>query len=259
MKALYNRIGGSYDQTRKSDPFLVERLVYHLKPTVDEAYLDIGCGTGNYTSALCEKGGKWTGVDVSSEMLRQARQKSPQVAWVMASVSQLPFTDAKFAGGIATLTIHHWPDLALGFQELARVLKGDLVLFTSFPKQMQRYWLNHYFPIMMERSLSQMPTSKSLDHAIQKAGWSVKFEEKYFIKEDLKDRFLFSGKHQPSFYLDPTNRDGISSFRNLCPEEELNQGLKELERDLQSGDFNHVQEQYDNDQGDYMFIKAGIR
>jgi hypothetical protein len=46
---------------------------------------------------------------------------------------------------IGSLTIHHWTDLKSGFSKLNKVLKpnGRIVIFTSTPKQMIGYWLNH--------------------------------------------------------------------------------------------------------------------
>ncbi len=55
MQAKYDAIGTNYNQTRKADPYLTEQLLKHLNPTKEGVYLDIGCGTGNYTNALREK------------------------------------------------------------------------------------------------------------------------------------------------------------------------------------------------------------
>ena len=49
MDIKYNKIGTNYNQTRRADPFLTECLFKHLNPKTKGLYLDIGCGTGNYT------------------------------------------------------------------------------------------------------------------------------------------------------------------------------------------------------------------
>jgi ubiquinone/menaquinone biosynthesis C-methylase UbiE len=73
---LYDRIGTHYDVTRRADPFLVTRLIDHLQPEPAGTYLDIACGTGNYTVAVAQTGMRVHGIDQSSRMIVAARQKS---------------------------------------------------------------------------------------------------------------------------------------------------------------------------------------
>ena len=147
----YDRIGEGYDHTRQADPYLTERILELLGSPASGEFLDIGCGTGNYSVALSERGPRITGVDPSAKMLARAASKSNRVTWVAGSVEQLPFANQQFDGAMAILTTHHWSDLAQGFREIARVLvpASPFVLFTSTPEQMRRYWLCHYFPRMM--------------------------------------------------------------------------------------------------------------
>ena len=71
-----------------------------------------------------------------------------------------------------------------------------------------------------------------------------------------QDKFLYAGKHDPSFYLNPLIRSGISSFSALSNSSELENGLKSLENDVNSGAIGGVIESYNNDLGDYMFIRG---
>ena len=50
--ALYDKIGIGYDTTRRADPFILSRLLHYLAPVKGRLYLDVGCGTGNYTAAI---------------------------------------------------------------------------------------------------------------------------------------------------------------------------------------------------------------
>ena len=65
MEAIYDAIGTGYNSTRQADPYLTSRLLYFLKPQPGKLYLDIGCGTGNYTIALSNQGLNFTGVEPS--------------------------------------------------------------------------------------------------------------------------------------------------------------------------------------------------
>lgn len=76
------------------------------------------------------------------------------------------------------------------------------------------------------------------------------------MTNELCDWFLHAGKYRPEIYLDPVVRAGISSFARLDFEEEVEQGLAKLREDINSGDIKKVIQQYDNNLGDYLFIKA---
>ncbi|WP_046743133.1 class I SAM-dependent methyltransferase [Kordia zhangzhouensis] len=256
MKVTYDHIGKGYNMTRKADPFLLERLHYHLNPRQHGFYLDIGCGTGNYTAHLHNKETKFIGIDPSKEMLSVAKQNAPEIHWKLGSAENIPLNDTHVEGVIGTLTLHHWNDLEKGFAELYRVMKpyANVVFFTSTPKQMKGYWLNHYFPKMLEASIEQMPSLKNITEAMKAAGFTDLFTERYFIQPDLKDQFLYVGKHNPEMYLDENVRKGISSFVNLANQEEVQKGLEKLTQDIASGEIQRVIKDYENRHGDYLFL-----
>ncbi len=73
---VYDRIGAGYDVTRRADPYIAERLAHHLLLQNIGIYLDVACGTGNYTRVLAGRGRNWIGIDVSSRMIGLARAKT---------------------------------------------------------------------------------------------------------------------------------------------------------------------------------------
>ena len=258
MTVKYDRIGLNYNETRKADPYLTERLLHHLQPKPHRHYLDIGCGTGNYTVALYQQGLNITGVEPSETMLLEARAKTSTINWKQGRAEDIPTEDQSIDGITATFTLHHWTDLPKALKELKRVLKphGRVVILTSTPKQMAGYWLNHYFPQMLEDSMVQMPSYEKVAEALTGAGFTHLQTEAYHVREDLQDHFLYVGKHDPTLYLNEAVRHGISSFSDLANREEVAHGLARLEADLVSGEITKVQAQYANDLGDYLFVVA---
>ena len=146
--ALYDKIGIGYDTTRRADPFILSRLLHHLAPVKGRLYLDVGCGTGNYTAAISAAGVRMAGVDPSREMLARAREKSPALTLHNACAEALPFKGASFAGATCIFVHHHMDDPVAAFCEVHRVLGpgSRLVLFNSTVEQMRHYWLGEYFP-----------------------------------------------------------------------------------------------------------------
>jgi SAM-dependent methyltransferase len=254
----YEKIGAGYNLTRQADPFLVAKIESLLEIDPQSHYLDLACGTGNYTIALADRGGIWTGIDHSATMIEAAALRSLRVNWQIADAAKIPFDNESFDGAIITLALHHFIDPVGVFQELARILQAGsiLVLFTATAEQMKSYWLNHYFPAAMQRSIMQMPTLSHTLNCLQTGGFSVDKCDPYFVSPYLKDFFLYSGKDRPEMYLDEQVRRGSSTFASLANPDEVMKGCARLTDDLASGHFNDICQQYDDRNGDYLFIRA---
>lgn len=256
MEAKYNKIGINYGQTRKADKYIVGKLLSHLNPDKNGLYLDIGCGTGNYTVELNKKGFDFIGIDPSEIMLNEARSKTNNISWKIGTAEKNGLPENSVDGVVGTLTIHHWDNLNKGFSELNRVLKdgGRIVIFTSTDEQTKGYWLNHYFPKMLFHSSTQMPTLENIKSAIVNSGFEIIEVDNYFVRPDVEDRFLYSGKNNPELYFDKNIRNGISSFSALANQKEVVEGLSELRKDIDSGKIAEIIKKYENNIGDYLFI-----
>ena len=256
--ATYDQIGIEYNRTRKADPYLAKRMLAHLGQRTGAHYLDLGCGTGNYTIALHRQGLAFTGVDPSEEMLSKARARCGSINWLNGTAEAIPLPDASMDGMLATLTLHHWSSLEQGFAEVARVLKpgSRIAIFTTTPQQTIAYWLMHYFPNMMQDSIKVLPQLDAIQSAMEASGIVLTETEKYFVQDDLQDLFLYSGKFNPELYFDPQVRSGISSFSALSNAEEVEQGLAKLRSDIDNGHVYDVMEEYENTLGDYLFVSA---
>ena len=256
MIAKYDKIGINYNQTRKADKYISERLVFHLKPENHKRYLDLGCGTGNYTIELFNKGISIIGIDPSETMILKAKSKVSQIDWIIGTAEDTGLNNESIDGLICCLTIHHWTDLIAAFKEINRILKknGRFIIFTATPNQMEGYWLNHYFPQMLYESRQQMPSLEIVIKGLENAGFEKIMTEKYFVKQDLQDSFLYCGKQRPELYMKPEIRKGISSFADLAKKIEIESGLFKLTKDIESGNINSIIDKYENEKGDYLFI-----
>ena len=256
MEVKYDKIGIDYNLTRKADNYLTKRLLLHLEPTKDGKYLDIGCGTGNYTNELQNYGFQSIGIDPSKKMLEKAKLKNNEIDWKIGAAEHTGLPQNFVDGIIGTLTIHHWTNLISAFSELHKILKpnGKIVIFTATPKQIEGYWLNHYFPKMLSVSIAQMPTLECIETAMKESGMEFLGTDKYFIKPDLKDQFLYCGKQNPELYFNAQIRHGISSFSSLANQTEVEQGLAELRNDIDSGKITEVIKSFENDLGDYLYV-----
>ena len=101
IQPLYDKIGATYDATRHAEPAILDVLSELLDLEHGADVLDIGCGTGNYTTALGERGYEMLGIDRSGLMLRTARAKAPGLPLIGADAANLPFSNRTFDGAVA--------------------------------------------------------------------------------------------------------------------------------------------------------------
>ena len=73
--------------------------------------VDFGCGVGRMTEALARHYGHVTGVNISEEMVRLARQmrRSPNVEYVQLPEPPLPFDDRSVDLVYSTIVVQHIP------------------------------------------------------------------------------------------------------------------------------------------------------
>jgi SAM-dependent methyltransferase len=90
--------------------------------------IDLGCGEGSNTRRFAQRGGTMTGIDLSSEMIRRARQKEAEeplgISYEIGSFSELsPFADEQFDCAVSTMALMDGPNLPAAMRAAFRVLK----------------------------------------------------------------------------------------------------------------------------------------
>jgi ubiquinone/menaquinone biosynthesis C-methylase UbiE len=94
---------------------------------------DFGCGPGQTTKYLKDLGIEISGLDLSEEMLEQARRIHPEIPFRKGNILDLEFEDDSVAGVVAFYAIVHFTEeqVAAAFREVFRVLQpGGIFLFT---------------------------------------------------------------------------------------------------------------------------------
>lgn len=71
--------------------------------------LDVGCGSGYIASVLEKQGFTVTGVDISTEMLKLARENAPKSTFLRMSMRRLEFPKESFDGVVCLYSIIHVP------------------------------------------------------------------------------------------------------------------------------------------------------
>lgn len=128
VKTGYNICAKSYTEDRdlfKNDKYLND-LVKVLKK--GSKILDIGCGSGvPIDKFLLEKGFDITGIDISDEQIRLAKQNLPKGDFIVGDMSQIQFPVESFDAIVSFYAIFHIPrekHLSL-FKKIYKLLKPE--------------------------------------------------------------------------------------------------------------------------------------
>ncbi len=105
-----------------------------------QTVLDVGCGTGVVAITAARVGAKTTGLDLTPELLEQARQSAAvagvTVAWNEGDAEALPFPDASFDIVLSQFGHMFAPRPDATTREMLRVLRpGGLIAFATWPPE----------------------------------------------------------------------------------------------------------------------------
>lgn len=96
--------------------------------------LDVACGSGIVSCAFAKYARHVTGIDITEEMLEQARKLQAQsnltnIRWILGDVDPLKFASSRFSIVLSRFTFHHFLEYEKVFEEMIRVCKpGGVVM-----------------------------------------------------------------------------------------------------------------------------------
>lgn len=167
-----------------ADPERWQEIVALAQPSPRDAVLDIATGTGNTAFALAPHVARVVGLDLTPEMLAQARlvaadRGAANIAWVIGDAGALPFEAGAFDLCTARAAPHHFDDLDLALREAARVLRpgGRACLIDCSPPRAARDHL-HEVEVGRDPSHTRSYTLEEWTERIEAAGLVVEVADR---------------------------------------------------------------------------------
>ena len=195
VRAMFDAIAGRYEMVNKMMTFGLDgrwrrRAVADLRLPPKSLILDIAAGTGDFTRELHRQGQRAVATDLSYGMLQAGREMPERV---QADASRLPFRSGSFDGITCGYALRNFTDLALTFDEMARVIRpgGRLsllevaeprsgILRTGF-----RIWFRRVVPFIgslvsdraayhyLPESTAYLPTSEEIVRMLNRSGFTA--------------------------------------------------------------------------------------
>jgi SAM-dependent methyltransferase len=155
----YSETGSSYDQVAQdyADKYLHE---FDHKPFDRELLdrfaamipaggrvVDLGCGPGQVARYLASRGVNVSGIDLSQQMVEQARRLNPGIDFQQGDMRQLDLPDESLAGIAAFYAIIHIPheETPAVMSELWRVLAPGGLFLLSFHAGQEVRHMDEFF------------------------------------------------------------------------------------------------------------------
>jgi SAM-dependent methyltransferase len=201
--ANYGLIGVGYSRFRQPDPRIAAAIRAKLAGAA--SVLNVGAGPGSYEPHDLMV----TAVEPSATM---RAQRPPNLSTAIdARAEALPFEDKSFDAAMAFVTVHQWSDLRSGLQELKRVTRGQVLVMTSDPDALRRFWLRRYAPEVISVEADRMPPITRILEGLGGKGEIVEIP----IPFDCRDGFNEAYYGRPECLLEPDARLACSSWSFL--------------------------------------------
>jgi len=222
VETTYDKIGAGYSSTRRPDPRIASRIVEALGDAA--SLVNVGAGAGSYEP----RDRMVFAVEPSETMIRQRLAGSAPV--VQGVAEALPVADGAVDAALATLTLHHWTDVAQGLIEMQRVAKKRVVILAWDQEVWMSFWLvREYFPCIEKLD---RPRALAISELVRTLGETQVITVP--VPHDCVDGFHGAFWRRPEAYLNPRVRSGISTYALMSPDDR-DEGLRQLAADLESG------------------------
>lgn len=175
--------------------------------------LDIATGGGHVANALAPHCVEVTALDLTSEILEQARRfiqnnGHQNVSYVQGDAEKLPFPDQHFDLVTCRIAAHHFPSIPAFVQEVSRVIKpgGQFVLIDNVAPELDKF----------EQFYNRVEKRRDYSHvrAWKKTEWLGLIEECNFLPIALKmyDKYFKYAQWCTRMQLPASEQEALSAY-----------------------------------------------
>src|SRR6266550_7154300 len=131
VRDSFRNVAANYSRsTFHASSVRLQEVLDFARPRPGDLVLDVATGTGNTAFALAPHVRRVVGLDLTREMLGEARRVAAErtignVDWVIGDAAHLPFQNDTFDVYVVRAAPHHFADVDAFLGEAFRVLKPD--------------------------------------------------------------------------------------------------------------------------------------
>ena len=194
---MFDEVAPTYDKTNDLLSFGQSRLwrgivAKAVDPKSGQSVLDMAAGTGSSTVAFARPGVRLVAGDFSEGMLAEGRKRHPEIEFVFADATKLPFKAKEFDATTISFGLRNVVDVEAALSEMFRVTKpGGRIVICEFSKvtnpvlrPFYNFYLRKVLPAFsslasktpeayayLSESIDAWPDQRTLAAKIEKAGY----------------------------------------------------------------------------------------
>lgn len=194
---MFDEVAPTYDKTNDLLSFGQSRLwrgivAKAVDPKSGQSVLDMAAGTGSSTAAFAHPGVRLVAGDFSEGMLAEGRKRHPEIEFVFADATKLPFKAKEFDATTISFGLRNVVDVEAALSEMFRVTKpGGRIVICEFSKvsnpvlrPFYNFYLRKVLPAFsslasktpeayayLSESIDAWPDQRTLAAKIEKAGY----------------------------------------------------------------------------------------
>ena len=194
--STYDKIADKYASQFFDDlsdsPYFDKFLFYLDKGS---RVLDIGCGNGNFSKYISDRGFYCEGIDLSSGMLRIARKRVPGIKFLLKDMWKLDYQPESFDGLLVAYSlIHiHSDEVVSTLQGFNKLLEpGGIVLLITYKGEPDKVVNEPFMP--SEKMFFNFFTKQRLLEFLEKAGFQIVFQEEKGVSDadSMSDTIIYT-------------------------------------------------------------------
>ncbi|MFZ2113590.1 MAG: methyltransferase domain-containing protein [Solirubrobacteraceae bacterium] len=222
-ESAHEQVACEHPAPRPADPRIARQIHEALGDARSVA--NVGAGAAEY-----EPVDRWV-LAIEPTEHRIARRTRGLTTPIRGHAESLPIPSSSVEAAMACLTLHQWADWRVGVQELRRVARKRVVIFTYDPTHADRFWLlRDYLPELGHLHSRRFPP---IEQQCAATGDDVHVKT-VAIPHDCDNGLLAAHWRRPQAYLDKQVRAGIPTFQ-LPGAAQLLDGLDQLAEDIKTG------------------------
>jgi len=195
---MFDEVAVTYDRTNDLLSFGQDRawrkkVLAEVNPQAGQSVLDLAAGTGSSSVVFAKPGVRVVAGDFSQGMLAVGRRRHPEIEFVFADATALPFEKNEFDAVTISFGLRNVVDTSKALREMLRVTKpgGRLVVceFSKVTNPIVRLGYELYLRLLLPAfsrlgsktpeaytylsdSIQAWPSQQALADIIAEAGWS---------------------------------------------------------------------------------------
>jgi ubiquinone/menaquinone biosynthesis C-methylase UbiE len=194
VRAIFGPVAANYARaTFHTSSERLREVVELARPQADDIALDVATGTGNTALALAPFVRRVVGLDLTREMLDQARRVTAErgvtnAEWVLGDAGRMPFADESFDLFTVRAAPHHFVDFDGFLNETFRVLKpGHSAAFVDCAPPAAAREVMHEVEVRRDPSHVRSLTVEEWTRHLNAAGFVVEDASAHELEWDYED------------------------------------------------------------------------